>query len=303
MSESDNDEDLKRAIALSLQSATPKKESKSFIDLISSDEEDDLDAPVSSKPVRSLSKPVAKPSRVKLTPVIDLAEDDENNSWDKRFEEVKDEKSSQPEKPAVINQPLSEASQNVYGILGMSDRKKMEEERLARARKRMDEMERASNLGESRKRKASSPPLEAEVRHGGNVMKSTISLSALASRSQTDFAPIDRKEDKQPLPNCAPPSLTPLNFTSNTLSYRNQPDLPGVQYPRGVVKKTWAYGYPRQADDIKIEEVLMKNELEHAVLSAFQIEPDWIGGKMLEKTKVVWVLQAKGEAEVCLDFF
>jgi hypothetical protein len=34
------------------------------------------------------------------------------------------------------------------------------------------------------------------------------------------------------------------------------------------------YGCPRQGDDIKIEEVLQKNDLELAVLSAFQVDPD-----------------------------
>lgn len=104
----------------------------------------------------------------------------------------------------------------------------------------------------------------------------------------------------------------------------------GVQYPNGVVKKTWAYGFPRTGDDIKIEEVIQMENLELAVLSAFQIETDvsphprpwdhiiplkadhilrammwcsltisqWIASKLDEKLKVVWVLQAKTEAEV-----
>jgi hypothetical protein len=297
MSESDDDEELKRAIALSLQDTTPKKNTKSIIDLVSSDEEDDLDAPV-----RSLAEPVAKASRVNVTPVIDLAEDDENDSLNGENKDLKIENFSDPEKKVEVTQPSKEVSQNAYGVSGMSDRKKMEEERLARARKRKNQTEEVLNSKSTRKRKASSPPHEAEMRTGGNVIKSTISLSSLSSRSQTNSAPIDRKENKQPLPNRQSKAPTLLNSTTNIMTYRNQPHLPGIQYPHGAVKKTWAYGYPREADDIKIEEVLMKNELEHAVLSAFQIEPDWIGGKMLERTKVVWVLQAKGEGEVCFIF-
>lgn len=45
----------------------------------------------------------------------------------------------------------------------------------------------------------------------------------------------------------------------------------GLKYPKGVVLKTWVYGSPRQGNDIKIEEVLQKDDLELAVLSAFQM--------------------------------
>lgn len=48
----------------------------------------------------------------------------------------------------------------------------------------------------------------------------------------------------------------------------------GVQYPDGVVKKTWAYGFPRTGDDIKLEEVIQRENLQLAVLSAFQIDTD-----------------------------
>lgn len=84
------------------------------------------------------------------------------------------------------------------------------------------------------------------------------------------------------------------------LSYRDQQALhfSGIQYPKGVMRKTWAYGYPREGDDIKIEEVLQKTDLELAVLSSFQVDPEWVSSKLNPMTKVVWVLQAKTEAEV-----
>ncbi|KIM95009.1 hypothetical protein OIDMADRAFT_134826 [Oidiodendron maius Zn] len=70
----------------------------------------------------------------------------------------------------------------------------------------------------------------------------------------------------------------------------------GVQFPDGVVKKTWVYDCHRQ-DDIKIEEVLQKDDLELAVLSSFQIDPDWVASKLHPTTKVVFVLQARTEIE------
>jgi hypothetical protein len=51
-------------------------------------------------------------------------------------------------------------------------------------------------------------------------------------------------------------------------------NLSGIQYPDGTAKKTWAFGYDRKGDDIKIEEVLQSSDLELAVLSSFQIDAD-----------------------------
>ena len=82
--------------------------------------------------------------------------------------------------------------------------------------------------------------------------------------------------------------------------YQNlQPVLgaPGVQFPDGTVKKTWAHGFPREHDDIRIEEVLQKADLDLAVLSTYQLDADWITSKLEAKTKVIWILQAKTELE------
>ena len=72
----------------------------------------------------------------------------------------------------------------------------------------------------------------------------------------------------------------------------------GVQYPDGIVKKTWAFGFPRE-QDIKIEEVLQKADLELAMLSAFQWDVEWLLRKVsLNETKMIFVMQAKEEAVV-----
>ncbi|KAK9370252.1 tyrosyl-DNA phosphodiesterase-domain-containing protein [Lipomyces kononenkoae] len=77
-----------------------------------------------------------------------------------------------------------------------------------------------------------------------------------------------------------------------------------LPYPRGVVKKTAVNGYPRNGDDITIEEVLqpilthhtlMQAKLQTAVLSAFQWDYEWILDKIfLGRTQLVLVLPAKG---------
>lgn len=68
-----------------------------------------------------------------------------------------------------------------------------------------------------------------------------------------------------------------------------------LKFPNGVVKKTWAFGYPR-SDDIKLEEVLEKNDLNLAVLSSFQWDVDWLLRKIDTKTtQLVFVMQADTE--------
>ncbi|RYP16270.1 hypothetical protein DL765_005238 [Monosporascus sp. GIB2] len=63
-----------------------------------------------------------------------------------------------------------------------------------------------------------------------------------------------------------------------------------LPFPTGVIKKTWTAGYRRTGDDIKIEEVLQKDELEMAVLSSFQWDEDWLLSKIdIGKTKMLLI--------------
>jgi hypothetical protein len=74
-----------------------------------------------------------------------------------------------------------------------------------------------------------------------------------------------------------------------------------LPFPKGVVKKTWAYGQPRVGDDIKIEEVLQKDKLELAVLSSFQWDEKWMLSKLdMDRTKLCLVAFANNDAQVGL---
>ncbi len=65
------------------------------------------------------------------------------------------------------------------------------------------------------------------------------------------------------------------------------------------MKKTWVYGQARLGDDIKIEEVLQKTQLELAVLSSFQWDEDWLMSKVdITRTKLILVAFAADEAQV-----
>ncbi|KAI1375746.1 phospholipase D/nuclease [Hypoxylon crocopeplum] len=209
----DGDEDaaLSYAIALSLQD-TGNASSEKPIELSSDGDVDDLDkGPKYPQVTKELKDPHAE-EPPKLAPSNDT--------------------------PVNSQQPASTAPSG-FATLGL-DRKKMEEERLAR-------------LG---KRKA--PDSEPEVR--GRQQRPKFGTEA------------------------------PVNLATNGTFQ----DLP---YPKGIMKKTWAAGFPRE-NDIKIEEVLQKDELELAVISSFQWDELWMLSKIdCTRTKIVCVAFASSEAQ------
>ncbi|KAF5685282.1 Tyrosyl-DNA phosphodiesterase 1 [Fusarium circinatum] len=71
-----------------------------------------------------------------------------------------------------------------------------------------------------------------------------------------------------------------------------------VPYPKGAIKRTWAKGYPRTSDDIKIEEVFQKDKLELALLSSYQWDDEWFMSKIdPRKTKLLLLAFADSEAQ------
>ncbi|KAJ3946448.1 hypothetical protein N0V92_013390 [Colletotrichum tropicale] len=94
--------------------------------------------------------------------------------------------------------------------------------------------------------------------------------------------------DSQELRNAAP-VLKVQEQAANAL------DLP---FAKGAFRRTWARGYPRTGDDIKIEEVLQKEQLQLAVLSSFQWDEEWLLSKIdCRRTKMVLVAYAANDAE------
>jgi hypothetical protein len=126
-------------------------------------------------------------------------------------------------------------------------------------------------------------------------------LARLASRKRP--APVSlpglEREEKfaQKKPKVEQPVIhasLPISLVKPTITTTNPST---IQYPQGVVKRTWSAHHPRD-NDIKIEEILMKDELKIAVLSSFQWDQDWILSKINTKTtKMIVVMEAKGEEE------
>lgn len=161
------------------------------------------------------------------------------------------------------------------GILGL-DRKAMEEARLARQanKRKVAEVITIDDESDQPASKAARPTITHSKATAVPTQPS--SYPAKASTTTSSRTP---KEGA-----IAPPDTPPAAST-------------GIQYPRGVVKKTWVHGYPRIGTDIKVEEVLQKSTLKTAVISSFVWDFDWLTSKFNSGTKFIIVLQARNQRE------
>ncbi|KAI3530544.1 ubiquitin interaction domain-containing protein [Colletotrichum abscissum] len=143
------------------------------------------------------------------------------------------------------------------GLLAL-DRKKMEEERIARLKKRS-----AAEAGIDTQSSQSLKLLRPGVSESHKVTGTAKSKAATPAISAT-------------------PAANPL-------------ELP---FSKGAFKRTWAFGCPRNGEDIKIEEVLQKDKLQLAVLSSFQWDEEWLLSKVnVRNTKLLLVAYANNDAE------
>ena len=157
-------------------------------------------------------------------------------------------------------------SQTPLGILGL-DRKKMEEERLARLAKR-----KAEQVSQS------PPSVSRQKRHQIGLPEPSLASFTFSSASTTST----RASKPKPLAS----------------------SCPGIQYPQGIVKKTWVFGVPRSGDDIKIEEVLQQTDLELIIASSFMWDLEWFLSKTnTASTRYLLMMQAKEEATVRANYY
>ncbi|WAO91028.1 Hypothetical protein NCS54_00847800 [Fusarium falciforme] len=117
-------------------------------------------------------------------------------------------------------------------------------------------------------------------------------LQRLAKRRRS---PLD--EDDDDVVEVPPPKRKTPVEPSRSLP-RPSPPSSSPPFPGGVVKRTWARGYPRTSEDIKIEEVFQKDRLELAVLSSYQWDDEWLLSKIdLRRTKLLLVAYAADESQ------
>lgn len=111
-----------------------------------------------------------------------------------------------------------------------------------------------------------------------------------ASESDSDVVEIEPPAKKKAL-STGPSSST---VTPPASSAKHAP-----KFYDGTVKRTWTFGYPRTPDDIKIEEVFQKDQLELALLSSYQWDDEWLLSKVdTKRTKLLLLAFADGKAQV-----
>lgn len=94
----------------------------------------------------------------------------------------------------------------------------------------------------------------------------------------------------------APPAST-SSLTSASASLATPSST--LPYAKGVVKKTWARGQPRRGDDITIDEIWQKDQLELAILSSFQWDDEWMMSHLnLAKTRLLLIAFAADDKQV-----
>ncbi|KAL2257244.1 hypothetical protein VTK26DRAFT_448 [Humicola hyalothermophila] len=156
----------------------------------------------------------------------------------------------------------------------------MEEERLARLSKR-----KASELGEASSPRHSQRPKIASTAESSPSVQSTALLNTFDDVEKGQRASSSSSSSSSSESQTAKPSNPPRTTTK-------------IPFPHGVVKKTWAWGQRRLGDDIKIEEVLQKHQLQMAVLSSFQWDEEWLLSKIdLARTKLILIAFAADDAQ------
>ena len=158
----------------------------------------------------------------------------------------------------------------VTGLRGL-DRKKMEEERLARVKRRRTQ--------------------DSDMESQGRMPRLKPSTSQWSESAAVPHQNASRTRQ------ATSGTRTPARaFTSSDAATYQLP------YPKGVVKRTWVKGCDRTGNDIKIEEVLQKEQLKLAVLSSYQWDEDWLMSKIdLAKTKLLLLAYAPDDATVRLS--
>jgi len=323
-----SDSELNRAIALSLQDVKKAP----VINLLSDEEDDDLNVPSTNRLALTESNHVES-ARTSAGESSNGRLDLHRSSHTELSGGGVDSAMERNPKSQAIN--TSGPLQTQYGLQGIAgaDRKKMEEERLARARKRKAVSISPPPLSRQAARGQQSSLSSASTRGGTDwhsAKKGKTNQQSLSTHSDSVGQEISSRNPRStgeaavfPVPlslvNSSPSTLRDLGVDSDigaqgtslegeaneksrlpgVLSYRQQMNLlaPGIHFPDGAVRKTWVYGSPRQ-DDIKIEEVLQKDDLELAVLSAYQWDDEWILRKInMRKTKIICVVQAETEEQ------
>lgn len=179
--------------------------------------------------------------------------------------------------PPVTADRAAPSSMSAMGL----DRKKMEAERLARSRKRKAEDDNTSDV--TRVNRPANNHSQAPPSQWPKLQTPSLAQQPMLSTGHG----LNSKPHSARAP-------------AGAAGMPKAPVSGPLPYPKGIVLRTFARGRPRD-NDITIEEVLQKDDLELAVLSSFQWDEDLLMEKLdLRRTKVLLIAFAKDNAHVCI---
>ncbi|KAJ5203938.1 tyrosyl-DNA phosphodiesterase-domain-containing protein [Penicillium cinerascens] len=181
--------------------------------------------------------------------------------------------------------------QQPQGVLGM-DRKHMEQERLARQAKRKAGDSFSKNIGLEKDQANESASL---IHQPPPKLRKT---NPIRSSESGDPSPFSRSSSRA-VPG---PDICDRPDTNHPGCKAKPVARPVPQFPLGAVKKTSISNAPRSNDDITIEEVLQRGDLELAVLSSFLWDMEWLFTKMdTVSTRFILMMHAKEKRMVSED--
>lgn len=174
--------------------------------------------------------------------------------------------------------PREDSVTSAGSLLGMN-RKQMEEERLARlAKRKADDSSPTPPSQVTRKLPRTEPlPVRNPVALR-NPFQSAPQANMVRVKSRTEVC---------------------RQLASNAPNINIQPTSRSVaQWPLGAVKKTHITGFPRSGNEITIEEVIQRDDLELGVFSSFLWDMPWLYSKFNNSTRILFVMQANDEETV-----
>ncbi|CAG8268286.1 unnamed protein product [Penicillium salamii] len=219
-------------------------------------------------------------------------------------------------------EPATLPSVPFTGIQGL-DRKKMEEERLARLasrkaqesgpsptkqlkRKAEDSLD--TPVQSRRKVEAALPAVDNRTAENEVVDLDCLKIAtnnAEASSVVNNSSQLENTTSATTARN--PPTGRTMNSRLASAICRrydsNAPDVkiwptsrPLAQWPLGAIKKTYIAGFPRVGTEITIEEVIQRDDLQLAVFSGFMWEMEWFFKKLdTASTRFVLMMQANDQ--------
>ncbi|KAH7632142.1 tyrosyl-DNA phosphodiesterase-domain-containing protein [Sordaria sp. MPI-SDFR-AT-0083] len=273
----------------------------------------------------SLGQDPFKPQTAgKSSATIDLTQDDEENGESQSKTAVESQPTAKDAKPSESRKSASTTSaqtSSVSALFGL-DRKKMEEERLARLKNKkrpassaLDSPSPTTARPQQRPKMSSSSSNYSKTGTGPQTIADLLAPESdedkTASSQGSNSSPVTgrmvkagKQQQAKPsesgkvatAPSAGAASVGQFFTAGRTLSSsRPKPELP---FPKGAVKKTWVRGQARKGDDITIEEVFQKDKLQLAVLSTFILDEAWLFDKLdLTKTKLILCRGAPNQGE------